>query len=246
MCPEEWHLANGLYQPYTFMKTLRSLLYQYLLNNKAGKFLLNESYKLRFKNAAYYWETRYKNKGTSGPGSYGNAAAYKAAILDKFVAENEIEKVTEFGCGDGNQLKEFHFPSYVGLDISKTAIEKCISIFKNDVSKSFFQYDPKIFDAESANFKADISLSLDVIYHLLEDDVFEMYMQHLFKSSTRFVIIYAWDVEGKQNLHVRHRKFTHWIEEHIKQWHLVETIENKTNDPLCDFFIYKKNDTGIN
>ncbi|HEV8082403.1 MAG TPA: class I SAM-dependent methyltransferase [Chitinophagaceae bacterium] len=228
------------------MIALKHLLYKYLANNKVGKLLLNLNFNSRFTDTAHYWEKRYRNKGTSGPGSYGNPALYKSGILNKFVAENEIEKVIEFGCGDGNQLKLFHFPSYIGLDVSKTAIEKCIAIFKNDASKCFFLYNPKRFDNESANFKACLCLSLDVIYHLLEDDVFEMYMQHLFRSSTNFVIIYAWDVDGKKNLHVRHRKFTRWTEENIKEWSLVQTIENKSNDPLCDFFIYKKNDTGIN
>lgn len=92
----------------------------------------------------------------------------------------------------------------------------------------------------SASFKADLSLSLDVIYHLLEDDVFAMYTRHLFKSSRKFVIIYAWDVDGKQNLHVRHRKFSDWIKRNLPEWELTRTIENKSTDPFCDFFIYQK------
>ncbi len=222
------------------MMALKHLLYNYLANNKVGRFLLNVNYKLRFRDASHYWEKRYRNKGTSGSGSYGNPAIYKSVILNKFVAENEIEKVIEFGCGDGNQLKKFHFPSYIGLDVSRTAIEKCIDIFKNDASKCFFLYNPKRFDNKSANFKAGLSLSLDVIYHLLEDDVFEMYMKHLFSSSTRFVIIYSWDVDAQRNLHIRPRKFTLWVEKNLEQWSLIQTIKNESPDPICDFFIYQK------
>lgn len=38
---------------------------------------------------------------------------------------------------------------------------------------------------------ADLSLSLDVIYHLVEDEVFETYINTLFKSARRYVIIYS-------------------------------------------------------
>ncbi len=226
------------------MKAL-TRLYRSLATIKAVSALFNAAFNARYHSSASYWDRRYKNKRDSGPGSYGPQARYKSQIINKLVAENPIHSVIDFGCGDGNQLKQFHFPSYVGLDISKTAIEKCMSIFKNDLSKSFFMYDPKSFDGEAANFKADLSLSLDVIYHLLEDDVFEMYMHHLFQTSTKFVIIYAWDVEGKRNLHVRHRKFTHWIKMNLEEWQLIQAIENKTTDPVCDFFIYKKNDRSI-
>ena len=46
--------------------------------------------------------------------------------------------------------------------------------------------------------KADLSLSLDVIYHLVEDDVFEYYMRTLFEASNGYVIIYASDSDDGQ------------------------------------------------
>jgi hypothetical protein len=222
-----------------FMGEQKRSLFKSLFNNKIGKFILNANFKSRFPGSMDYWENRYQKKGTSGSGSYGSPAMYKAGILNKFVIENNITKVIEFGCGDGNQLQLFEFPAYLGLDVSITAIEKCIRIFKNDLTKSFFIYNPKGFADNLKTFKADLALSLDVIYHLLEDEVFESYMYHLFSSSTRFVIIYAWDVEGRKNLHVRHRKFTVWIEMNLKEWHLMQAIENKDLQPVCDFFIYE-------
>ena len=164
----------------------------------------------------------------------------KARVLNKFVIENNVATVLEFGCGDGNQLKEFRFPQYTGLDISKTAIEKCTTLFESDHSKSFFIYDPVDFAGNTHNRKADLTLSLDVVYHLLEDDMFEAYMKQLFSASTRFVIIYAWDVDAQTHFHIRHRKFTQWIHQHMQEWEFVQIIENKTTDPVCDFFIYRK------
>ena len=211
-----------------------------MANNKIGRFFLKLNFNARFNDTASYWENRYKNNGNSGPGSYGELALYKAGIINKFVSDNNISSVIEFGCGDGNQLKEFQFPSYTGLDVSKTAIEKCTGIFKDDVTKTFFIYSPGEFAAHAESFKADLTLSLDVIYHLLEDDVFETYMNHLFSSSKQFVIIYAWDAEERKRLHIKLRKFTAWIEKNLQEWHLMQTIENKSPHAACDFYIYQK------
>jgi hypothetical protein len=210
-----------------------------LLNNKVSRQILNENFKRKFPSSALYWETRYRKNGTSGNGSYGDIAIYKASILNKFVAENEITKVIEFGCGDGNQLKLLKFPIYIGLDVSATAIEKCLHIFRNDRTKSFFIYHHRAFADNLQLFKAEMAVSLDVIYHLLEDEIYENYMQQLFTSASRFVILYAWDTEEKQKGHVRHRKFSEWIARNIKDWRLLRRIEN-TAAPTCDFFIYEK------
>ena len=222
------------------IKKFRRFVYRYLLNNRLGKWLLNLNFRWKYKSATDYWEDRYRNDGNSGTGSYGLLAAYKASILNKFVEQNSINTIIEFGCGDGNQLQQFKFPAYIGLDVSVTAIEKCIALFRDDSSKSFFIYNHKCFADNSGIFKAELALSLDVIYHLLEDEVFESYMHHLFSAAGKFVIIYAWNLEGKKNLHVRYRKFTSWIEKNIHGWILQSVIANEDPQPACDFFIYRR------
>ncbi len=67
-----------------------------------------------------------------------------------------------------------------GLDVSPHAIQHCVERFPDDPTKSFFRYDPECFHDEAGVFRADLALSLDVIYHLTEDAVFERYMGHLF------------------------------------------------------------------
>ena len=57
-----------------------------------------------FSNSVEWWERRYSSGGTSGEGSYGRLAEFKAEIVNKFVKENGIDSVVEFGCGDGKQL----------------------------------------------------------------------------------------------------------------------------------------------
>lgn len=120
---------------------------------------------LKFPGSARYWETRYASGGTSGEGSYGELAAFKAEILNEFVAANNIASVIEFGCGDGNQLALARYPRYSGFDVSPQAVSLCRKRFAADPSKLFGLMD------DYRGEKADLGLSLDVVYHLVEDAV---------------------------------------------------------------------------
>jgi len=55
-------------------------------------------------NSKDYWETRYAMGGNSGAGSYNKIAAFKAEVVNAFVASNGIQHVFELGFGDGQQL----------------------------------------------------------------------------------------------------------------------------------------------
>ena len=218
--------------------TLKNLYYRFT-ESKAGAYLLNKKFSIRYSDAAAYWEKRYRKNGNSGDGSYGKAAIYKASIINHFIQENEIESVVEFGCGDGNQLKQYHIKNYTGYDVAPSSISKCKSSFKNDTGKSFELYKP--FSYKCPPYPAaELALSIDVIYHLVEDKVYRLYMQHLFESSSRYVIIYAWDQEAIQNQHVKHREFSTWIKEHQPGWKLVQLITSKPSEAYCDFFMYEK------
>ncbi len=223
--------------------------------NKLKQFIENTSiYKAikrqRFPGSANYWEDRYSKAGNSGGGSYNRLAEFKAEILNSFVKDNNIKSVIEFGCGDGNQLALAHYPPYIGFDVSKTAIKLCMSKFKTDPTKSFFLYDSLAFCDNNNLFKADLSLSLDVIYHLVEDDIFEAYMTHLFNSSKRFVIIYSSNFQKGQTYHEKDRDFTTWVDKNKNDWRLLKKIDNKYKAPKgvsdpenkskADFYIYEK------
>lgn len=197
-----------------------------------------------FSGSRSYWEDRYAVGGNSGVGSYGLFAEFKADILNKFVADHHVQTVIEFGCGDGNQLGLANYPKYLGFDVSDTAISKCCEAYRSDESKSF-----RLLSGYHQD-KADLTLSLDVIYHLVEDGIFEDYMRLLFDASDRYVIIYSSDTDdnsGNDSVHVRHRQFTKWINDNLKNWRLVEHIPNRypyrgdyRTGSFADFFIYEK------
>src|SRR5262245_1803168 len=88
-----------------------------------------------------YWESRYRSGGNSGSGSYNRLAQYKADVLNKFVSDNNVGSVIEFGSGDGAQLRLAHYPQYVGVDVSRTVLEATIRQFADDPTKRFLHPD---------------------------------------------------------------------------------------------------------
>jgi len=198
---------------------------------------------LKFQSSGQYWEDRYALGGTSGAGSYNRLAAFKAEVINGFVRHHDIKSVIEFGVGDGAQLALAEYPSFVGVDVSPTIIKTCRTKFAGDNTKQFCTPDGL------PSKPADLALSLDVIYHLVEDVVFTRYMLTLFGSASRFVIVYSSDKdENWPNNHIRHRNFTRWVYEHWPEWTLQETILNRYPfDPanpdetsFADFFIYAR------
>lgn len=197
-----------------------------------------------FKNSADYWERRYRRGGNSGAGSYNQLAQFKADFLNDFVARNEVRTVIEFGSGDGAQLKLADYPSYVGVDVSRTAVAAARRLFADDPTKAILHSSDAPRD-----LNADLSLSLDVIYHLVEDAVFETYMRDLFDAGSRFVIIYSSNVdEPDSNPHVRHRRFTDWVDRARPDFMLSERIRNPfpfdASDPdntsFADFYVFAR------
>lgn len=187
-----------------------------------------------FPGSPAYWEQRYRAGGTSGEGSYGRLAEFKAQTLNALVAEFGIASVVEFGCGDGHQLLHAKYPRYVGLDVSPAAIVMSSKRFPDDPTKSFFLFDPFCFVDNHHVFRSDAALSLDVIYHLVEDAIFEAYMAAVFRSAGRYAIVYSTDHHEHHAAHVRHRRFTDWVARNCPQWKLVRRIPNAYPPHLAD------------
>jgi hypothetical protein len=204
--------------------------------------------KLWFTGSRKYWETRYAAGGTSGLGSYGEVAEFKAKVLNDFVKKYNVKTVIEFGCGDGNQLSLSNYPAYIGLDVSCTAIQRCIQRFINDKRKGFFLYDPDCFHDSASLFRADLALSLDVIYHLVEDRKFHQHLQHLFSAAGRYVIIFSSDTDANPFYvapHVRHRQFSETVRLNFPGWTLIERVPNSLarrgdaiDTAVANFFVY--------
>ena len=199
---------------------------------------------MTFFDSASYSENRYLEGGNSGAGSYNRLAKFKADVLNEFITKNKISTLIEFGCGDGNNLSLYSVKNYTGLDVSYRAIQICQTKFALDASKEFLH----VSKISLLNRGYELAISFDVIYHLIEDDIFDEYMNNLFNSSSKYIMIYASNFDETLCTHVKHRKFTEWIERNKPNWKLKEVIKNRypydKNNPndtsFADFYIFEK------
>lgn len=191
-----------------------------------------------------YWRRRYESGGNSGDGSYNLLAKFKADVVNALVKEEGVREVIEFGCGDGNQLALADYPRYIGFDVSPVAVRMCAEKFSADATKEFKSL------GDYKGEKADLAISLDVVFHLVEDAVYMDYMRRLFQSARRLVVVYSSNTNDNPAgtaQHVRHRKFTDWVEENATDWVLDNFVRNRypfngdnRSSSFCDFYIYRK------
>jgi SAM-dependent methyltransferase len=200
-----------------------------------------------WRGSADYWERRYRRGGDSGAGSAGRLARFKAAFLNRLVGENRLATVLELGCGDGRQLALAAYESYVGVDVSPAAIGLCRDRFAGDPTKRF------VVDGEDEVPDVDVAMSLDVIFHLVEDSAFDAHMRCLFGHARRRVVLYTSDHDATtRDAHVRHRDVSAWVRRNAAHWERIAHVRNPYPcDPsrpqdtsFADFHVYARRTHG--
>lgn len=182
-----------------------------------------------------YWKIRYEDGGDSGAGSYGEYAIYKAEIINNYIQKYGIKTISDLGCGDGNQISLLRgFETYCGYDISEFIIKKCREKFSGS-SMMFFCDITDIPDAE-------LTISLDVIYHIVNEKEYEKYLSYLFDKSKKYVLIFSSNYDGNNGIveHIHHRKFTDWVDKNKPEFQLVEDIDNFLLTS-AKFFLFERN-----
>ena len=193
-----------------------------------------------------YWEQRYSDNGNSGDGSYGILADFKADTINQIIKQYRIKSLVDYGVGDGNQysLIESDKLEYYGIDVSKTAVNLCQTKFV-DHKDRFMLVD----EFKKLNTTCDLSMSCDVLYHLIENDKYQNYIESLVNFSHKYILIYARDETTKHAPHVYFRAFNDYIQDKYK-CKLIKKFLNKypqkqlgfnnqTTSP-SDFFLYIK------
>ena len=198
---------------------------------------------LGFRGSQRYWETRYRLGGHSGEGSRGIAAEYKARVLNDFVRAHGVRSAIEFGCGDGHQLTLVDYPHYTGVDVSETIVRHCRTKFAGDATKQF------VTVAEYRGERADLAMSLDVIFHLVEDAVYDQYLERLFAAGERYVVVYSTsaDMPGTGVAHVRHRDVEADVARRFPEFRRMQEEEAQLPPPVrfdrglpVRFFLYAR------
>jgi hypothetical protein len=187
-------------------------------------------------NSKIYWENRYKNNGNSGLGSYGYESEFKSRYINRFISKNNIKTINDFGCGDSNQISMIDgFETYTGFDVSKTVLTLCINKFKGD--KRF-----KFVNDVNDMIVSDVTFSLDVTYHIVEDVYFDEYMHNLFKLTNKYVLIYSINSDNSDGfaIHLKNRKFIDWVKVKYPNFHLIENVPFDGKNNGISFYLFEK------
>lgn len=197
-----------------------------------------------FAGSASYWEARYRTGGHSGAGSFGRLGEFKAEVINTIVREMQVSRVIEHGCGDGTLLAKLEIERYTGVDVSRTVLDMCSKKFEGHPGRRF------LHTSQLAGETAELSMSIDVIYHLVEDEVYHAYMQHLFDAGEQLVLIYASNPAqdtATRDPHVRHRAVSGWVAGNRQDFEFLGMIPNRypfTDDPVngsfADFLLYRR------
>lgn len=193
--------------------------------------------------AKEYWENRYATGGDSGAGTKGDLLSWKASVVNRLIAGNGLRSGFELGSGDGNFASSLNLEKYVGYDISESAVRLANEKFVNPEFKT---------STRQPGFwrKFDITMSIDVIYHIVEERDFTEHMTKLFSSSTKFVVIYSYPAPPSREIpkHIKFNDFVKWAKRHATDWQLHEHLPNKfpfdvnnqKTTSESEFFIFKK------
>lgn len=189
-----------------------------------------------------YWDRRYREGRTSGAGSEGEEGSYKARYVNDFIRDHQITSVIDWGCGDGQvlellQVGPAHSPyvAYTGIDVSATILERNRKHFREFVFAT-----PNEAMIPGREWSADLALSMDVLFHLPDDVDFFTYLNQLFNSADRYVLIYSTNhAGGRTARHVLRREFTPDVAKHFPEWRL-STVETPLHEGLASFFVYEK------
>ncbi|MBM7563930.1 class I SAM-dependent methyltransferase [Paenibacillus sacheonensis] len=189
-----------------------------------------------------YWENNYKEGGTSGRGSFGDLAAFKAEVVNAIIAQYGVRRVMEFGCGDGHQLSLMHYPQYLGLDISPTAVQLCAEKNGDDPSKSFMLYRPGAF--QNRGFvEADMTVCLDVLYHITDEADYRATLRDLFSPKPRVVVLYTRLTRGSEPRVVetiQDRDIFHYLAE-FGNYYVHEIIPQRYKEQSsADFIVLRR------
>lgn len=181
-----------------------------------------------------YWITRYNTGGDSGFGSHDEySIKFKGDYINSMIERFNVKTLFDYGCGDGNQLKMISgYTHYTGYDIAPNIIEDDKILYVGHEDKLFTS---KLNDIIGKKF--DLSISMDVTYHIIENELFTFYLDTLFASAD-VVILFTTNSDHYTPLkHHKPRKIIDHIKSNYTDFELIDT---KMYNDNVGFYTYKK------
>ena len=179
---------------------------------------------------ATYWERRYcKTKRGSGPGSRGERVRQRAEFINWLVAEYHVTRLVDLGCGDGCLASRIRVQRYIGLDVSRRAIEVCEKKMPSHQQR-WILYDGWFLPLLPP---AELALSIDVIFHLTDDALYRRHLEFIFGLAP-LVCIHSTNYEQAGYPHVLHREF---LPDVPVGWTL---LYRPVDDCVAGFWVFEK------
>lgn len=136
-----------------------------------------------------FWKHRYLNNEEfySGKGSRGSLLENKIFFLNEFITKNNINSILDFGYGDSEVSKQLNIENYTGIDILEDLTINQDKYLAKNVSLITSKFNEINF-----NNKFDLTMALDILYHLYEDETEYLFdtIKNLYDYSDQFIIIY--------------------------------------------------------
>jgi hypothetical protein len=134
----------------------------------------------------FSWEDHYAKGGRSGdPEDYKLSRPWKHDILKKYYNMG-IDTIIDVGCGDLQFWNKMPPTKYIGIDISKTIVDKHNLMF-----------DDKPFICSNASNKldihADVVICFDMLWHIIDDNEYIKILNNIKSYSNKYIFIYTWN-----------------------------------------------------
>lgn len=132
------------------------------------------------------WDEHYKSGGKSGdPSDYAKSREWKHSIISKY-CDIKSNSIIDIGCGDLQFWQGRKPAKYTGIDISPTIIASHIE-----------KYPDRRFICASSDelldISADMVMCFDMLWHIIDDEVYINTIRNMAVYSKRYIIIYTWN-----------------------------------------------------
>jgi len=153
-----------------------------------------------------WWERCYKAGGSSGHGSVGKYRDWKWGVIEKYVPKISSMDVIDVGCGDLTFWYGRNCAKYLGIDCSKSIIDKN--------RKSRVKWNFIVLPAEQhiPDIKATIVFCFDLLFHIEKPPNFRRILENLCQYSKDLIFVNNWI---GSNLGDGRLCFHHPLEEHM-------------------------------
>lgn len=145
----------------------------------------------------------------SGSGSTINNTILYRELLTKFIKDNNIKSVIDFGCGDWSFSKEINWEgiNYLGIDVVPSVIEENKKRYSKDnikfICKNLFQPNNEI---SLNDLKAELWIIKDVLQHWSNDDISKFLNQLIKQKCFKYILLTNSYTNGK-NIDIKSGEF---------------------------------------